>query len=311
MVKKIFPLSILVLLSSILFFSCDSFILGPSLNLNRDGLNESFGRFECELIDSDEIRVVWDWYDLERALRDIAPVYDEIVIKHSRGSYPTSRLGGESFPIKSWDASAKSFTSVIFSNLKRDREHYFALYAHEKGGGWMAPVYTSQQLENFRLESESFWHTNFVKGDMSSSGTSTNFPNATETISGEIFNILYYENWYDMNVGSAEINIDISLVPLDTTLVIHPMRARWESGDPFLLKIGEADEFFIDRSIRVEIPFVAGDLAGPRSIDISEVLAKAYYHNTGGLFLYTTGNQLTMNYTVDTPSIDVELVGNW
>jgi hypothetical protein len=156
---------VLALLTSLLFVSCDGFFLGPAMNLNHDDPNRAFGRLECEPIDSDEIRVIWDWYDIERALRGISPVYDEIIIKHNTGSYPTSRLGGESYLLTSWDASTNPMSSTIFTDLKRDRDHYFALYAHEAGGSWMAPIYTSRYLEGYTPSNQDHWYVDFVSGD--------------------------------------------------------------------------------------------------------------------------------------------------
>lgn len=320
MVKKISRLTVLAFILPIFLFSCDGFLLGPTMNLNRDDPNEAFGRLECQTIDTDEIRVMWDWYDIERALRGIAPVYDEIVIKHSTGSYPASRLGGESYTLKSWDASSNPSTSTVFTDLKRDQEHYFALYAHETGGGWMAPVYTSEYLDKNQspwsttLYVDSFYPENAIGGDMDTGGGGASFQISsgfTQILSGTIFNTFYY----DLNDGDSIVyailsNFNIDNVPVEATLIMHPMRARWSGGDSRELAIGGVDQYMVDRSIQVEHTFSAGETVSNFSIDITELFAKSQYHRTNGIFLYTDGGQIDIS-SGDFPTIDVEIMENW
>jgi hypothetical protein len=303
---------VLALLTSLLFVSCDGFFLGPAMNLNHDDPNRAFGRLECEPIDSDEIRVIWDWYDIERALRGISPVYDEIIIKHNTGSYPTSRLGGESYLLTSWDASTNPMSSTIFTDLKRDRDHYFALYAHEAGGSWMAPIYTSRYLEGYTPSNQDHWYVDFVSGDLTLAGINSNSPTLpTEDVSDTLFNIFYFDIWDIKGVENATLYFYVTNVAVDTTLVIRPTRARWLSGDSFTLAMGGASEFVIDRTVQAQISFAAGDPAGLYSVDVTKVLSKAFYHGSGGLFFSTTGNPLTLDYNSGNPYLNMDIVEYW
>lgn len=287
--------------------ACDSFILPPAFNLNPEDPNQAFGRLESALIDKGKVRVIWDWYDLERRVRGVTPVYDEVIIKHSRGNYPTSRLGGVSFEIKDWDPATNPLGAATFSDLKDDREHYFALYAHEKDGRWVGPMYTSTYFDGFEYDVKYPVASHSIAAYVSS-GTTVGEGLLTE----DQANMFYYQDlWEDEIVTSAEITLDVTGVSADGTIVVYPMRNFVEDSDAD----GAIDqgitlnEISVDRSIRVEFPIVDSD-TGLKNIDISSIMAKAQYHRHNGILLMMTPGTSQVN--ISTPvDIEVEIARSW
>ena len=286
--------------------SCDLFLLGPSLNLNYDDPDIGFGRFRSALIGDGEIRVGWDWIDIERKLRGLDPVYDQIIIKHSTGSYPVSRLGGEKFEISGWNPVTKPMWSTVFKDMKWDREHYFALYAHERDGRWMSPMYTSLYFDGFDTNMNSFPTELTVSGNFSGGG------HPQGELSLDQADMYYYDIGEDGTVKSATISFDVTSPPAaDDKIVIYPMRSRWDIPDFTSLNIGDAavypDQFYIDRSVRVEIP-VSTAPVNPIERDITSVFAKAQYHGTNGILIVTGGSNISISTP---PQIETNLVRRW
>lgn len=307
--KHFLKLAGIAFISISFFTACDAFVLIPALNLNPDDPDQAFGRLRAGIIDDGTIRVVWDWYDLERVVRGIEPVYDEIVIKHNRGNYPASRIGGETFEIKNWDPAANPLWAATFSDLKGDREHYFALYAHEKDGRWVGPMYTSRHMEGFGYDIRTgSFPTNSISATISTGAT----PGAgIGNVSGDEADLYYFQDfWEDEIVMSAHFIIDFSSIPANDTLLIYPLRGYIEDSDlNGIIDRGIGlTEFNVDRSVRIEYPVISGDI-GVKSIDITKVLAKAQYHGHNGILLKMAGT--TSVTFVTPPSINVELAGNW
>jgi len=310
--RKILSLLIMFVLAGFLLSSCDNFILGPSLNLNYEDQDQGIIRFDSAVIGEGEVRVSWDWFDIERQLRDIDPIYDEIVIKHSTGSRPSSRLGGKSFKLKDWDPVDKPMWSTVFEDLKWDKEHYFALYAHEDGGRWMAPLYTSIHMEDSDQYSPgTLWTRDELNiplqadTDILGTGATSALSFGITPISATLTNIFYYDLWDDEKVVSAVLHVNINSFTNPVSLEIYPMRNYWESGDARNLALYGEEFFAVDRSIKVEYPITSN---GSQTIDITEVFAKAQQHRTQGLFIQTDGNGINMDYTGNYPTIDVEVV---
>ena len=288
----------------VFFSSCDLFMLGPFLNINRDDEDAGFARLRVDQVDEGAVRVGWDWYDLERILRGAKPVYDEIIIKHNTGSYPLSRLGGEAFEISDWDPVDNPLWSTVFKDLRDEREHYFALYAHERNGRWMAPMYASVHVKGYDR------YTIWPGASLTVSG---NFTGAISHTVGEInaeqADICYYDFGDDETVNKATITLDITAAPAAAdVIIIYPMRCRWEDIDFSTMNVGDSesnpDQFCIDRSIRAEIPITAG-FTGTLYEDITEVFAKAQYHGTRGILIHTGGQDMTIT---SWPGIQVKVV---
>lgn len=314
-ISRKFKLLLISVSALLLFAGCDLFVLGPSLNQNYDDEEVGFGRLGAALVDDEEVRVGWDWFDLERDLRGIDPVYDKIIIQHSTGSYPVSRLGGKLFEISDWDPVTNPLWSTVFKDLKNDREHYFALYAHEKNGRWMAPIYTSVYLEGYDKYTVGGLLTRNdgvnvpVEANLST-GVYNNLTSGLRIINDNTVNIFYYDVWEDEKVASAELNLIINSVTVDDVLLVQPIRIYWDSGDASQLNLWGDDSFVFDRSVTEAYNIAAGN-TGSHSFDITDVFAKSQLHRTNGIVLYTGGSNITMDYNTDFPTIDLQVVRKW
>ncbi len=306
--KSFSKLAIILGILITLFTACDAFVLLPAFNHNPDDENPVFGPLRAGIVDDGTIRVMWDWYDLERVVRGFEPVYDEIVIKHNRGNYPDSRLGGKSFEIKNWDPATNPLWPATFSDLKDDREHYFALYAHEKDGRWVGPMYTSRHIEGFDYQIRNGVFPTSSVAAIVSTGTTVGEGLLTE----DQANLYYYQDiWEDEVIISAELVLEVTGVSADGTLVIFPLRSYVEDADAdgnIDTGISIAD-FSVDRSIRLELDLVAGG-TGTKYIDITKVLSKAQYHRHNGILLMMTPGTSQVNFT-PAPGINIELARNW
>ena len=284
-----------VLIFISLFTGCDAFVLLPAFNHNPDDPNQGFGPLRAGVVNDGTIRVMWDWYDLERVVRGAEPLYDKIVIKHSRGNYPDSRLGGKVFEIKNWDPGTNPLWATTFSDLKSDREHYFALYAHEKDGRWVGPLYTSRYIEGFELNPGVVFTLDTSNpsfgGSLSTSGINTP---TTGAISADDVSIYYYEIGYEENIYSATINIPIGTAPTaDDVLYIYPMRQGWSRNDTYDLRLIDGnEEFAFDRSILIEIPVLSTDSSV--SADITSVISKSKYHHSNGILIKSESASMTI-----------------
>ncbi|MDZ7794336.1 MAG: hypothetical protein U5P10_11795 [Spirochaetia bacterium] len=285
--KSFFKLALTLCILIPFFTACDAFVLLPAFNHHPDDPNQAFGPLRAGIVDDGTIRVMWDWYDLERVIRGFEPVYDEIVIKHNRGNYPDSRLGGKSFEIKNWDPATNPLWPATFSDLKNDREHYFALYAHEKDGRWVGPMYNSTYMEGFEYDAWSSSPSHSISAVISTRATPGT---GLGTISGDEADLYYYQDfWEDEVIMSAELVLEFTSIPADDTVFIYPLRSYIEDADTDNLidqGIGLA-EFSVDRSIRIEVPLVAGG-TGTQLVDITKVLAKSQYHHHNGILLKMT-----------------------
>lgn len=296
-----------------LFTGCDAFISLPAFNHNPDDPNPSFGPLQADIVDDGTIRVIWDWYDLERVVRGTEPLYDEIVIKHNRGNYPDSRLGGKIFEVKDWDPADNPLWSATFSDLKSDREHYFALYAHEKDGRWVGPMYTSRYIEGFEYQTRSGVLPNSSESFSAdiSAGTAAGL-SYPENISNNRVLVYYYDDlWEEEKITSAQINITINTAPSsDDVIFIYPIRVMVRNDSGTVSQELAMSSLTVDRSIRAEIPLSASDTYPlTRSVAITNTLAKAQYHYHHGLLMQIAGAN---SVPVDTdPTINVEITRNW
>lgn len=297
-----------ILITISLFTACDAFVALPAFNLNPDDPDQAFGPLRTGIVDDGTIRVIWDWYDLERLVRGAEPVYDEIVIKHNRGSYPDSRLGGKVFEIKNWDPATNPLWAATFSDLKDDREHYFALYAHEKDGRWVGPLYTSRYIEGFE-----YWLRN---GVLPTNGVAAIVSTGTTVGEGLLTedqaNLYYYQDiWEDEIITSAELVLEVTGVSADGTLLIFPLRSyvEDENADGNIDTGISLSDFSVDRSIRVELNLLSGG-TGTKYIDITDVLSKAQYHRHSGLLLMMAPGTSQVNFN-PAPSMNIEVARNW
>jgi len=190
----------------------------------------------------------------------------------------------------------------VFKDLKNDREHYFALYAHERNGRWMAPMYASVYFDGY--------NSNLIFSG-APTNISANFGGGTHAIgaiNADQAEICYYDLGGDEVVASAVITLEITNSPaIDDHILIYPMRQRWDIDNFTTIGLGGVDEFTIDRTIWAEIPVAAG-FTGFLYPDITEVFAKAQYHGTRGILIQTSGQSITI---VSPPMVEVEVVRKW
>ncbi len=306
-----------------LFTACDVFVLLPAFNHNPDDPNQAFGPLKAGIIDDGTVRVVWDWYDLERKVRGLEPVYDEIVIKHNRGNYPDSRLGGKVFEIKNWDPATNPLWATTFSDLKSDREHYFALYAHEKDGRWVGPIYTSIYMEGFEFSTRpGLTPITSISVDATPPPPPPPpppFPAATTIttaayplIISDTQTMIYYfdDIWDDEKIISAKLFIEVNTGPANPdSLIIYPMRSYVEETSGTLSDYIGLYGFTVDRTVFSEYPLSATD-TGPKEIDITDVFVKAHYHRHDGIYLKMAGLE-SLELGIPEPYIEIEIARNW
>lgn len=303
------------------FISCDAFVALPAFNHNPDDPNQGFGPLRAGIVDDGTIRVIWDWYDLERLVRGVEPIYDEITIKHNRGSYPTSRLGGKVFEIKNWNPTSNPLWATTFSDLKDDREHYFALYAHEKDGRWVGPMYTSRYMEGYEYQVKSgLTPVTSISVDATPPPPpppEPPYPSATTiiaypiTISDTQTAIYYFDDiWDDEKIISAKLIIEVGSAPTNPdSLLIYPMRTLVEETSGSLSDYISLYGFTVDRTIVREYPLSSAD-TGTQEIDITDVFAKAHYHRHNGIYLKMAGVE-SLNIATPEPFIEIEVARNW
>ncbi len=157
--KKIYFLltSIIIVFFAGLLSSCDYLLPAPLGRNNPFDDEAQIGRFSVAVSGSDSMVTNWDWHDALSTIED-KRVIDRIRIVHQKNSRPTSRN-----PLNPDNVQEFTSTSNWFYNwtgLKNDKDHHFALYAHEKSGLWLSPKYietyldSSVQDNNYTLNSD-------------------------------------------------------------------------------------------------------------------------------------------------------------
>ncbi|MDA3938048.1 MAG: hypothetical protein PF693_01900 [Spirochaetia bacterium] len=137
---------LLLLLFTGFFVSCD-FLLPAPLGRNNPFDDEAqIGRFNVAVSGTDSMVTNWDWHTALSSISD-ERVIDKIRIVHREGSRPTGI--GLLFDENVQEYTSTSEWSFNWTDLKNDEDHYFALYAHEKGGLWLAPRYADKYLDSF------------------------------------------------------------------------------------------------------------------------------------------------------------------
>lgn len=145
--KKIYFLltSIIIVFFAGLLSSCDYLLPAPLGRNNPFDDEAQIGRFSVAVSGSDSMVTNWDWHDALSTIED-KRVIDRIRIVHQKNSRPTSRN-----PLNPDNVQEFTSTSNWFYNwtgLKNDKDHHFALYAHEKSGLWLSPKYIETYLDS-------------------------------------------------------------------------------------------------------------------------------------------------------------------
>ena len=283
--------SVVVLLVSATVFlvsGCDALLLGPSPHANWDDPDLALMKLRANAVDDRDIRVAWDWLDIERELAGEKPKVDEIIVKHRKGSPPETRLGGKKFKLKNFEQNTNPLWKHTFNKLEQDEEHYFALYMHEKGGRWTAPLYTSTHLDGVDKYTENrnalYYQTADILTSTLSSDEPQSFSGAINGVTDTNWALLYFEEIDRRStVESVTLNIDNSA---GATLVINPIRITPHSFED--LSVAS-----IDHSLELETTVTAIDTVSGKLL--TEIFAKAYYHISNGILVRTKGTSITIN----------------
>ena len=140
--KTILAIEIVLFLTVVT--SCDYLLPLP---LGRDNVNDDARQIvSFTVLVSGETAIIttWTWLLPSSGLEDSRKI-DRIRIIHSENDPPSTWN-----PVNQKDVveiSAADEWQHEWTELKQDRNHFFALYAHEKGGVWLAPVIKSRNLD--------------------------------------------------------------------------------------------------------------------------------------------------------------------
>ncbi|MCK5674823.1 MAG: hypothetical protein KAH95_15695, partial [Spirochaetales bacterium] len=119
-----------------ILISCDYLLPAPLGRDNPYDDEAQIGRFAVAASGPDSVVTVWDWRDPPSGI-DKSRIIDKIRIVYGEGDPPLSKYPINPDNVIEYTSNADF--SYEWKNLNEDRDHYFALYAHEKGGMWLAP----------------------------------------------------------------------------------------------------------------------------------------------------------------------------
>ncbi|MCK5197510.1 MAG: hypothetical protein KAR21_04130 [Spirochaetales bacterium] len=221
------PLILIVFIG--LFVSCD-FLLPAPLGRNNPYDDEAqIGRFNCAVAGLDSIITAWDWRGPIPGIDD-SRIIDKIRIVHSRNDPPQSKYPLN--PDNVIELDSNSTWQHEWDGLKADREHHFALYAHEKGGIWLAPKRISQHLDNNGHEER--WNISFERfGVNTSAGTNTvqiADLQVTDVPPPKIGFIRFDELYYNEYGIVLDARIYLDAVGSAGDIFVVPLRIRIEEG---------------------------------------------------------------------------------
>ncbi len=138
-----------VILGIVLLSSCDFLLPGPLGRDNPADDGAQIGGFASAVSGSNSITVVWDWHSPAPDVPDYQ-VIDKVRIVHNEGDVPSSM-----YPLSKdeyTEVSSNTTWQFEWKNLRTDRDHYFALYAHEKGGSWLSPIISKRYINTSGFE---------------------------------------------------------------------------------------------------------------------------------------------------------------
>ena len=290
--REIYPVFGCALAAALMLLSsCDPLLLAPSPLANWNDPDLGVAKLRADVYGDGKMRFAWDWIDLDLTLPKQycvleKPDIDKIIIKHSRNSPPTTRIGGIEYDIDDYEPNSNTLWNHVFSDLKFDREHYFALYMHEKNGRWLAPLYASEYMEGSHTHTgtsgvQEFQKITIVPGPPPSAAISAEIdgPPGSSNISATKWDLYYFDvHEHNRTILSASLDITVSA---NCDVVIYPVRFRPDFGDQVLGAVA-------DRSLELVYPVSTGGvtISGQK---ISEIIAKAFYHGKGGLLIHTMG----------------------
>ena len=268
-----------------LLSSCDPLLLAPSPRANWNDPDIAVTKFPADALGDDAVRVAWDWVDLSRVMDGQEPKVDKIAISHRRGGFPVSRIEGAQFHIDDHDPIENPMWSFTFEDLKNEKDHYFALHMHEKNGRWLAPLYAQVRLEHAEINS---WNDIRSQGgeeiDLIAETSTDLVDGNTYSINDTVCTIFKFDvDDNKRNVRSAAISLQVTNSSgSDVILVFFSMRKQ-----PDVLPF----DFSVAKAYIVPVAF-----AGTITVDVSDLAARAFYHDTGVIGIITNGNILDIDY---------------
>ena len=201
MKKNLFVLIFLgFVLFSGLFVSCD-FLLPAPLGRNNPFDDEAqIGQFNGAVAGLDTILTVWDWRNPVSGIND-SRIIDKIRIVHKENNPPDTKYPVNPDNVIEFDSNL--VWQYGWNGLNADREHYFALYAHEKGGVWLSPKRFDIHLDNNGFEESSNFGFTKLYVDTSADTNSVFWPSSSEYVTESPLTILFlvFDNLYDSNYG--------------------------------------------------------------------------------------------------------------
>jgi hypothetical protein len=292
---------------AVLFFSaCDYFLLAPAARTNWLDPKTSVGSFRAIRYGSGNIELGWDWSDPDRSEAGEQVVVDRVAVAHRQGGPPFSRWGAEEYALDS-GAWRKSYTDLEFYT-----DHYFALYPHEKGGGWLAPLYTSEYTDSVGIEGP--YNHSFLEVVEVDTGTETttfhdNSAGFTARAGNGVWHVVKLEEMSRPRVFSILRFSGLSMTSVSGTdsevLEIYPLRSRWAPADGIDTLFGST--YFIHTG-KVEVPVNAAiPIEGPA---VTGLLSRINFLRTGMIAVTASGGEIDINYDYSTlpasPEVEVE-----
>lgn len=144
MVKGAVKTVLFIIILSSVFVSCDILLPSPLIRNNPNDNEAQLGEFAVVASGDSSVLALWDWQPASPLIPDDR-IIDKIRIVHRVGDPPVSMytLNKDDYT-EITDSSSWQFE---WKDLKQSRDHYFALYAHEKGGTWLAPIHEKIWLD--------------------------------------------------------------------------------------------------------------------------------------------------------------------
>lgn len=284
----LYPL--ILILSIVLFISCDLLFPAP---LGRDNpLDDEvqIGGFDAVVSGSDSIITIWDWRNPAPGIDD-SRIIDKIRIVYSENNPPSSK-----YPLN--PDNVQEFTSnsefqFQWTNLKQDREHYFALYAHEKGGVWLAPKTVKQNISYDGHLVASPWWSEKLFADTSAPANIVG--TAPPDISGPIIGFIRFDDLFDSRYGAVlDARVQNFGVTTPGDIDIVPMRRKIDSGMTWD-EISDSILYDYEHSITVS-------MLGGIIIDIKDQINIARVHGSNTIAFIPVGTGV---------SIDINPIDYW
>ncbi len=127
---------IVVLFSSLMLASCDFLLPAPLGRTNQEDNEAQISRFMGKVAGTDSIVTSWNWQSPLTSIESDR-VIDKIRIVHGEGDPPVTMNPLDSNKVIEY--TDPSEWSYIWTGLNGDKNQFFFLYAHEKGGQWLSP----------------------------------------------------------------------------------------------------------------------------------------------------------------------------